>query len=373
MLSRRDLVTALAAGGLAATASPAFSRSGMGSVTIPIKITQNTPWISVRIGEGRVAPFVLATPVSQLHCDPAVVKRVLGREASSPTAAHIARRVVLGGSVRLQDELTLFERPRAFAERPVVGALGMRLFRRYDVDWDAERLTLHERASRAEMMDEISTTKGSKFNPMPWPTVFADIDGRRLRLLVYSSAPQGLVLVDTVENHAFARSYARRRDDLGRNGAPSGQTFVSSVFRIGDVEVPSPIVAVGGLLKGTQGPADGVIGFDMLRRFNLSVSQAIEEVRVTANRQARDVHLDNRAGLNLYARSGVYEVGEIDPTGSAHAAGLRNGDAIVEHHGPGGLRALAWTLTREAGRRAPVTVQRGAKTWDAEIVLRDRV
>ncbi len=73
----------------------------------------------------------------------------------------------------------------------------------------------------------------------------------------------------------------------------------------------------------------GLIGDDILRRFNLIFNYAEKEIHITPNSHYRDEFDYSYTGLNMYYDSGKVKLDEVIPKSPAYRAGLRQDDVII--------------------------------------------
>lgn len=73
----------------------------------------------------------------------------------------------------------------------------------------------------------------------------------------------------------------------------------------------------------------GLLGNDLLRRFNIILNYPEKRIHLTPNSHYRDPFDYSYAGMNLYVVDGAIEVQDVIEGSPADEAGLKNGDVVV--------------------------------------------
>lgn len=389
MTTRRSVL-----GGAAAMAGLGLSARNAGAVSpIRFEIRQNTPMVRCLINGAELAPFVIDIRGNLHGCSPTLIKTL---NLPSKNRLFRAREFFLGDQLNISG-MAMTVLPDWYKERPVSGSIGLRAFHKpFALDWDARVLTIGEpdqisavgydvvktvypmrrfgNSTVSDVGGVIPTPSMEIPDTSIWPVIMAEIDGVPLRLRLSSWVPYGILVEPRKLN---AARYARKRVNKGKGGAVAGTTVVADTLQIGSGVMKNPLVTIGSLntdINWRSPVSDGLIGFDVLRRFNVISNESGQQVWTMPNSQLNDIQMDDRAGMSLYIwRKGSYVIREIDPAGPAYRAGLRDFDVVVEHHGEGGLSGLAWAMTREPGKTAAVVVEREGERIDAVITLEDRI
>lgn len=119
------------------------------------------------------------------------------------------------------------------------------------------------------------------------------------------------------------------------------------------------------------GEHDGLLGVEVLRRFDFFLKPRRDEMWVRANEHLGDIYRQDRSGMAVDRRDGQVVVTRVDEDGPAARAGVRAGDIVVSAPG-GSMQGLEWALTEEPGTPVPMTVRTGdAAPRTATVVLGD--
>ena len=365
MKTRRSVLA-----GATAMAGLGLSARNAGAVSpIHFEIRQNTPLVRCLINGAELAPFVIDVRGNLHGCSPNLIKTL---NLPAKNRLFRAKEFFLGDQLNISG-MAMTVLPDWYKERPVSGSIGLRAFHKpVALDWDARTLTLGEPGQISTAGYDVlkpvypmrrfsNSTVGDIGGAIPtpsmeipdtsiWPVVMAEIDGVPLRLRLSSWVPYGILVEPRKLN---AARYARKRVNRGKGGAPAGTTVVAETLQIGGGVMKAPLVTIGSLntdIDWRSPVSDGLIGFDVLRRFNLINNEQSQQVWSRPNSQLNDIQMDDRAGMSLYIwRKGTYLVRDIDPAGAAFKAGVRDYDVIVDHHGEGGLSRPG--LGHDAGAR----------------------
>lgn len=73
----------------------------------------------------------------------------------------------------------------------------------------------------------------------------------------------------------------------------------------------------------------GLIGNDLLRRFNLIINYPAREIFLKPNKHFRDVFDYSYTGLNIYEVDGAIEIHDVAPNSPATRAGIKDGDILL--------------------------------------------
>ncbi|MDB5469860.1 MAG: hypothetical protein JWR84_1420 [Caulobacter sp.] len=340
---------------------------------LPLGVTRGLPWTSVQIGDAAARPFGLNLANHEWYAHPSVFD-----PAYKPGAADAERklkldRVLIGGRL-IDADVTCWSWPQAFEGQPVAGWIGLERYDPLLLDWDRRVMTVNA------------------MPPEGWPTlpfnrqvdthsvIDVTLDGAPCRLALGSFYSWGLELSeDYVQARGLWDRYPRRRDNHDADGRLTHQSVVMERLDIAGLTFDAPVARLN---AGKPTPrlggyrSDGVIGYDLLRRFNLHVDHrktGTRGIAVAYSRQKDDPWADDRAGIAFKAYGNELQVGRLDETGPAFQSGVRLGDIVIDAEVEGGAEGLAYALTRPAGTQVPLDILRGEKRLRIVVTLKDRL
>lgn len=161
-------------------------------------------------------------------------------------------------------------------------------------------------------------------------------DGRRIRPKFYIDTGAGLSLLLTEQLASDSSFFKKKRKPLpilaqGLGGKKPIMITVSKKVKIGPYtfrKVPTHI------LDDTYNVISypflgGLIGNDLLRRFNMIINYPAKEIYLKPNSHYKDVFDYSYTGMNLYNIGGVIEIQDVAVNSPAMKAGLQDGDVVV--------------------------------------------
>jgi hypothetical protein len=375
-MDRRGFLAGAGALGFAGAA-----QAGGGPVEMPLRMSHGLPWVAVRFEAHAPEPFLLSTGVGALTPSADLAARLqLPRQRPRDLdilsgrrlgVAHYARRVVVEEALLLHNRS--YPALSDLRDPDFAGALGG-VFSRVGAHYDFDRrkltatspgrlpaegfvptVTLGEppvvrepagsamssyvRAAPLRALREAAGAPALERRPI----VTAELDGRRLRLLVDTGYAGGVLLFS------------------GRGSEPAAGTALAygvqmpselkraSKLTLAGFAVERPVVEIVRTdrpVYRTGLAVDGAIGMEVLRRFQLITETPEHRVWLKAGAQFAEPFRYNRAGLALQQRDGRVRVAEVLPQGPAARAGLRGGDDL----GLVSPRALEARFKGPAGR-----------------------
>lgn len=161
-------------------------------------------------------------------------------------------------------------------------------------------------------------------------------DERKIQPKFYMDTGAGLSILVTEQLAGDSSFFKKKRKPLpilaqGLGGKKAIMISVSKKVKIGPYsfkKVPTHI------LDDTYNVISypflgGLIGNDLLRRFNLIINYPDKEVFIKPNTHYKDVFDYSYTGLNIYEVDGVIEIHDVAPNSPATRAGIMDGDILL--------------------------------------------
>lgn len=399
MIRRREL---LAAG----WAAPWLMAADRPPPKFPFRMTRNRAWSLVQFeGRGEPLPFMLDTGSSMFAIldDQAralklpVGDRLKGRSAGRRVdLSYYRSRLVVGGALR-EDDADIIGLP-GLLPAGLKGIIPATRFGAMAFDFDAQEVTITRRFSGLPGYHGLDVDSGAgalsgsmdRFgdhsrNEMfeglrdQRPVVEAELDGRRLKVMIDTGVPFGLYLTP---------EHVKREGLWNAEGASGVETMPSLVgtlayrlkrlsrMKLGNVVFERPIAALGDPAVATPSAGrayDVVVGMEFLRRLNFVHDPQGRRFWLKPNGAVGDGYRYDRAGMSLEFQDGAWRVVTLRPGGPAQRAGLRLGDQISGWRGRDGIEGLIWALSGAPGTRVEVQVTRDGRPELLGVVLVDLV
>ncbi len=206
------------------------------------------------------------------------------------------------------------------------------------------------------------------------------LDDQPLRLQVDTGAPSAITLMSNyVRDHNLWSAFPHYLDTTSSGVAGSTRARVVRMqsFQIGATRFQEPIVRLldPEHARSETPNADGLVGLDLLRRFDLSF-QAFPRPTLWMRKNAAlaEPFRMDRSGLVLgQTRDGVCEIRLVAPDSAGRAAGLQPGDRLPTINTVGLRRGLEWLLTDGPGTEVDLEIERHGARQPVRLVLADRV
>jgi len=251
----------------------------------------------------------------------------------------------------------------------VDGIIGFSLLSRYivTVDYDKEEIGIYTKGKynypRGGMMLKPSLTQ--------IPLVYAPLKNGRTstsnRFFFDTGAGMCLLLSNQFVKDSNLLADKRRRarviqtEAQGLGGRMTMSLTTIQEFRIGNYSFRNvPTYLFDDTYNVTSYPyLGGMIGNDLLRRFNLTLNYAKKEIYLLPNTHYRDVFDYSYTGLIIYLINGQVEVTDVIKGSPAEKAGFQRGDVILGiNNNMGNNLQLFRELLKAIGTRAFVLIRR---------------
>jgi hypothetical protein len=256
---------------------------------------------------------------------PGGVMGATGRRAARRATQEVV--VDLGDGLSIKRRLGVFPSGGAFASGGVQAIIGVDMLRDQIVTIDFERLMIDFTPSRS------STPPAEPAAPLGavwWrgPTIRIDLGEQ-----------SGDFLVDTAASSAMHLSGVFERKISLLEGLPASETMVAGV----DGSHARPIASLPGMVVAghtfenvpvTVGPisrtsfGDGIVGVDLLKRFNLVIDFGRNRMWLTPNSNRDAPFRRNRIGIVASEGAGRGTVRLVAPGSPAERAGFKAGETI---------------------------------------------
>lgn len=369
---------------MAVAPSPVLAGEPQAPRVLSIRFAANQATLPVTFGGRMTLPFLVdsgalhigmsAPELSALGLKPAGTGQVSGAAGDITSTVYEVPIARVGDGLVLRDLLvrSLDLGPLADMDRPVgllpLSALGVSLLNLVD-----RKLTVYgaKTAPPAGFFmlppnDPVKpprrrSKRGSPPDARPYGTV--NLLDKTLKVMLDTGYTGALILTskyvrDSGLGSAFgqgaSRSLAGATGSVVASMMPVDTLgFAGQVFRNQWIELNDPAANIPGDVD-----YQGVVGMEILRRFDLWTAGETGAVGLRPNAWIDDVERYDRSGLDLALPAsggpGVTVV-SVARTSPADQAGLKAGDIIDGYNGPYGLDDLRWTLSGPPGSR--VTLQ----------------
>ena len=395
-VDRRSLLALAAAAGFAPTA---WAAEAAGPLHVPLKIRWNRPWMNVTLDGNGPYPYVLDCGTSQWLIDRRLAEalklqglhreRVGGVVGEANVNTFLVKEVLIGDGLRVPNEeftavaladffrgtvpiglLTLYPSELSFSDSE------LRLWRGGGFDLGDDTVALH--VTRGNRRDEF--------------VVDAEVDGHVLTFGLDTGDPGLLSLNrDTVRRLNLWDAYPKFTEY--RAGSVTGDAFAvrdvrAKQIKFGASAFDNPVISLtdpnappnSESESSLSNPGDqaGLIGMDVLRRFDLKIDVRQGKIGLKANRDFSTVWRTDRSGLTALSRRNqkgehIARVTGVAPGSAADTAGLKAEDRIVLADGEYPFRDFEWDLKGPPGTRLMLTIERGGARQQIPLILADRI
>jgi hypothetical protein len=170
----------------------------------------------------------------------------------------------------------------------------------------------------------------------------------------------------------------------GLSGALSGKVARVKKLSVGKFELDAPVVAFPDSqsvdLERKPAYHVGILGANILKRFNVYLSYQDETMWLRRNRYFNDRFRYNTSGLEVHTPvPGVplYEIENVRPGSVGDEAGIQPGDQLVEVDGELAYRLslndITSTLSARPGKKVRLTVKRNGEVIRVKLKMREEL
>lgn len=220
----------------------------------------------------------------------------------------------------------------------VAGVIGHELFKRFPIrlDFGQARATIHDPANYK--YDGTGTPVAITFRGTA-PKVAGTVDGVAGAFAIDTGSRGSLTLTTPfVQANGLATRLGAKTDVIvgaGIGGHVRAALARANELQFGGITIKNPVTTLARDGQGALGDPDlaGVIGFGILRQFNLTFDYARNAIYFEKNSAFGTADTYDRAGMWLERGAKGLEVVDAVPGGPAAAAGIKRGDVIVAING----------------------------------------
>ncbi len=215
------------------------------------------------------------------------------------------------------------------------GIIGYSFLKSYIVQVDFDTLELKIYTPGKFKYPRGGTLFYPTFTALPILPVTVE-DEKKIRPKFYIDTGAGLSILLTEQLVSDSSFFKKKRKPLpilaqGLGGKKAIMITVSKKIKLGPYtfkKVPTHI------LDDTYNVISypflgGLVGNDLLRRFNLVINYPAKEIFLKPNRHFKDVFDYSYTGLNIYEVDGAIEIHDVAPNSPASRAGIMDGDILL--------------------------------------------
>ncbi|MEX6689033.1 aspartyl protease family protein [Danxiaibacter flavus] len=245
------------------------------------------------------------------------------------------------------------------------GIIGYSFLRRYIVEIDYDKFQLNVFLQGAYKYPKGGYMLRPSFGTIPIQNVYVK-DNNSVDTRYYFDTGAGLCMLfcnDLVkDNELFKRKrkfYATQAEGLG--GKKTMDLTVIRKVKIGPYSFKNvPVYVFDDEFNITSYPMlGGLIGNDILRRFNVTLNYAEREIHLKPNKHYTDSFDYSYSGMSVYLINGEITIADIVKGSPAEQAGLENGDILVsvENNVTGNIQQYK-TMLQNAGTKLNLIIRR---------------
>ncbi|MEO6722788.1 MAG: aspartyl protease family protein [Ferruginibacter sp.] len=248
------------------------------------------------------------------------------------------------------------------------GIIGYSFFSRYvvKINFDSSLIEVYTPG-------EIAYPKGGTLLKPAFTTLpiqnLAIRDGRKLNFNFFFDTGAGLCLLMSEQFAKDSNVLMRKRKTFqtqaeGMGGRLTMRLTVVKMLQVGHFRFRNvPTYLYDDEYNVTSYPfVGGLLGNDLLRRFNLTINYPKREIHLVPNSRFKDQFDYAYTGLAIYFLEGSIVVEDIVPGSPAHKAGLKKDDLIigVDHNFTNNIMQYK-NILQSANEKIRITIKRGEK------------
>jgi predicted aspartyl protease len=381
MLTRRNLLAAAPALGIASSALGQTPAEVPAPLVGQFDIVRNRPWTSVYLeGQGPFR-FVIDTGATVAIIDPALAARlnlvrldsaqIQGATAQRTVQLFASNRVVVAGALRQRGQVTFAGgEPGGDFDGILPGSLFTRA--NVEIDFAGREFRIYP-GGPPDRTGYTRLPLARSADPRD-ERLFVQVrlDGRPARLLVDTGGTGSVLLSgEYVGKNRLWDRYPKWAESRGQGitDAFSLRLVRAGRLEMGSIRFDRPLIHLTDPFNPPGDGGDGVLGMDVLRRFTLLTDPVGKALWLKPNGAIDEPFRYNRAGFEAGFQDGVCVVTALTPKGPAAMAGVRIGDRVPAVEQPLDLARFDWFLTEGPGTTLEFDLERDGRRQPVKLVL----
>ena len=393
MFTRRSLTAALAAGLAAPTAG--FAGQPPAPTRLPLRVSYNRLWTPVKLDGKGPFRFMIDTGADDYVVDPGFaeetgLKKTLSRDVAGLVGdenrnVYWASQVVIGDALKDQNVTMISGHLGDF----VVGAIPAWVLGAFttELDFPAGEMRIYD--GGGPPLDGFERVRlahrerrlGGHLNAATIvdPSLMTDVvlNGKTLRVCIDTGSPNALTLYPPAVRRMGLWNADKWLPSPGRGvtGAFDGRTVRLDTLQFGGSTLERPLINLIDPTRTSYGSEeiDGLLGMDMIRRFNLVLDAKQHALWLKPNPMLGQVQRFDRSGLHCAPGADRrLRVVAVMPDSPAAKSGVEKGDVVLPHSKDGAM-GFWWALSGGPGEVVQFDIERDGKVQPVQLVLKDLI